>query len=88
MGGTMTRSNATHQPERGQAVDGYLVDLMVQVTPELDEQDQLVAAHLAQTFRNRWRGLFTGYDVEGLPRTNNELETYLRCIKTGLGYRR
>lgn len=66
-----------------QAVDGYLGDLMVQVTPELDEEDQFVAAHIAQTFRNRWWGLFTCYDVDGLPRTNNELETYLRRIKTG-----
>jgi hypothetical protein len=66
-----------------QAVDGYLVDLMVQVTPELDEEDQLVATHIVQTFRNRWWGLFTCYDVDGLPRTNNELETYLRRIKTG-----
>jgi hypothetical protein len=66
-----------------QAVDDYLVDLMAQVTAEADEEDQLVAAHIAQTFRNRWWGLFTCYDVDDLPRTNNELETYLRRIKTG-----
>lgn len=28
-------------------------------------------------------GLFTCYDVDGLPRTNNDLETYLRRVKTG-----
>jgi hypothetical protein len=66
-----------------QAVDGYLVDLMAQVTAETDEEDQFVAAHIEHTFRNRWWGLFTCYDVDGLPRTNNELETYLRRIKTG-----
>jgi hypothetical protein len=65
------------------AVDRYLVDLMAQVTAEADEEDQFVAAHIAHTFRNRWWGLFTCYDVDGLPRTNNELETYLRRIKTG-----
>lgn len=66
-----------------QAVDDYLVNLMTQVAPDADEKDQIVAAHITQTFRNRWWGLFTCYDVDGLPRTNNELETYLRRIKTG-----
>jgi len=65
------------------AVDHYLVDLMAQVTADAHEEDQIVAAHIEQTFRNRWWGLFTCYDVDGLPRTNNELETYLRRIKTG-----
>lgn len=66
-----------------QAVDRYLTDLLEQVAAGSDEEDQRVAAHINQTFRNRWWGLFTCYDVEGLPRTNNDLETYLRRIKTG-----
>ena len=66
-----------------QAVDRHLVNLMVQVAVSADQQDQIVAAHIEQTFRNRWWGLFICYDVDDLPRTNNELETYMRRIKTG-----
>jgi len=65
------------------AVDHYLIKLLAQVATDADEEDQRVAAHIDQTFRNRWWGLFTCYDVEGLPRTNNELERYMRRIKTG-----
>ena len=42
-----------------------------------------MAAHIVQTFRNRWWGLFACYEVAGLPRTNNEMETFLRRLKTG-----
>ena len=42
-----------------------------------------VAGRLAEAFvqfrkvtRSYWRGLFRGYEVEGLPRTNNELEQF------------
>lgn len=66
-----------------QAVDRYLVNLIAQIATDADEEDQVVAAHMEHTFRNRWWGLFICYDVDGLPRTNNELETYLRRIKTG-----
>jgi len=48
-----------------------------------DDFDQEVACHINQTFRSRWWGLFICYQVEGLPRTNNELETFLRRLKTG-----
>jgi len=66
-----------------QAVDHYLVALVAQVTTAANAQDQAVVAHLERTVRNHWWGLFTCYDVEGLPRTNNELERYLRQIKMG-----
>lgn len=66
-----------------QAVDRYLVDLQAQVATKSNEEDQQVAAHINDTFRHRWWGLFKCYDVEGLPRTNNELERYMRRIKTG-----
>lgn len=66
-----------------QSVDRYLVNLIIQAIATADQQDQIVAAHIEQTFRNRWWGLFICYDVEGLPRTNNELETYMRRIKSG-----
>jgi len=49
----------------------------------LDEADRAVADHIIQTFRHRWWGLFACYQVEGLPRTNNDLETFLRRLKTG-----
>jgi hypothetical protein len=64
-----------------QAVDRYLTKLLAQV--EMDEADQGVAADIDKTCRERWWGLFTCYDVDGLPRTNNELERYMRRIKSG-----
>ncbi len=67
-----------------QAVDGYLKDLLTRTTKDVD--DQLVAVHIHQVFRNFWWGLFACYDVERLPRTNNELERFIRQIK--MGYRR
>jgi hypothetical protein len=66
-----------------QAVDHYLVELQRQIAANLNEKDQQVAAHINDTFRHRWWGLFQCYDVAGLPRTNNELERYMRRIKTG-----
>jgi hypothetical protein len=62
-----------------QAVDRYLIDLTTRDTHDAD--DQQVADHINQTFRSFWWGLFTCYDVEGLPRTNNELERFIRQIK-------
>jgi len=67
-----------------QAVDRYLTDLATRATH--DTEDRLIAHHINQTFRGFWWGLFTCYDVEGLPRTNNELERFIRQIK--MGYRR
>ena len=61
-------------------VDHYLVKLAQQ---DLDEIDRPVAEHIITTFRNRWWGLFVCYDVSDLPPTNNDLERYIRRIKTG-----
>ena len=69
--------------EVSQQVDRYLVELLRIVAASSNENDQRVAGHINETFRNRWWGLFQCYDVEGLPRTNNELERYMRRIKTG-----
>lgn len=66
-----------------QAVDRYLVELLTEVEPNAPEENRQIAAHINKTFRNRWWGLFTCYDVEDLPRTNNDLERYMRRIKTG-----
>lgn len=65
------------------AVDDYLSELLVQAEANTDEKDYQVAIHINKTFRERWWGLFTCYDVDGLPRTNNELERYMRRIKSG-----
>ena len=62
-----------------QTVDGYLMDLSS--CNALDVEDQQVAKHINQIFHSFWWGLFTCYDVEGLPRTNNELERFIRQIK-------
>jgi hypothetical protein len=67
-----------------QAVDDYLIALTTRHTH--DAEDQRVADHIHQIFRSFWWGLFTCYDVPGLPRTNNELERFMRQIK--MGYRR
>jgi hypothetical protein len=66
------------------AVERYLVELTTRTTH--DAEDQRVAEHINQIFRSFWWGLFTCYDVAGLPRTNNELERFMRQIK--MGYRR
>jgi hypothetical protein len=67
-----------------QAVGDYLIELITHSTH--DAEDQQVADHINQIFRSFWWGLFTCYDVEGLPRTNNELERFIRQIR--MGYRR
>jgi hypothetical protein len=67
-----------------QAVDHYLVDLIHCSTH--DDVDRQVAAHIHKIFRSFWWGLFVCYDVPGLPRTNNELERFIRQIR--MGYRR
>jgi hypothetical protein len=64
-----------------QVVDTYLLDLTTRSTH--DAEDLLVANHINQTFRSFWWGLFICYDVQGLPRTNNELERFIRQIKMG-----
>lgn len=64
-----------------QAVADYLSDLITRSTH--DAEDQLVAEHIYQSFRSFGWGLFTGYDVPGLPRTNNELERFIRQIRMG-----
>jgi hypothetical protein len=67
-----------------QAVKRYLIDLTSQDSH--DAEDQCVADHINQIFHSFWWGLFACYDVDGLPRTNNELERFIRQIK--MGYRR
>jgi len=67
-----------------QAVDRYLANLISCST--IDAEDQQVAEYINKIFRSFWWGLFTCYDVKGLPRTDNELERFIRQIR--MGYRR
>lgn len=62
-----------------QAIATYLVDLTTHRAT--DPEDQVVVDHINRIFRSFWWGLFACYDVAGLPRTNNELERYIRQIK-------
>ena len=67
-----------------QAVDRYLANLISCNTH--DAEDQQVVEHINKIFRSFWWGLFTCYDVNCLPRTDNELERFIRQIR--MGYRR
>lgn len=62
-----------------QDVAAYLVDLTAHQAT--DPEDQVVAEHINRIFGSFWWGLFASYDVTGLPRTNNELERFIRQIK-------
>jgi hypothetical protein len=72
----------TSAAEVASQVDRYLADLLATTDATGDDFDRQVATHITTTLRNRWWGLFACYQVEGLPRTNNELETFLRRLKT------
>jgi hypothetical protein len=69
-----------------EAVVGYLEKLERYSQKVADPIDQQVIAHIGRTFRSFWWGLFVCYDVDDLPATNNELEQFIRQIKSG--YRR
>jgi hypothetical protein len=77
---TGTPSQPPTGAEVSARVDEYLCTLNQRT--ELDETDMAIAQHVAQTFRNRWWGLFRCYDVPGLPSTNNDLETFFGRLKT------
>jgi hypothetical protein len=66
-----------------EAVRDSLHELAAQVMLGHSQEDQRVLAHIEQTLDNHWWGLFQCYDVEGLPRTNNDLEHFLRRLKMG-----
>ena len=48
---------------------GWLAD-----QSELSEWQQKVRAHLSRVSERYWSGLFVCYELEGVPRTNNDLE--------------
>ncbi len=55
---------------------GYLdtIQWQSEVTPSL----KMFGCHLDKVSRSYWPGLFHCYDMPGLPRTNNELESHFR----------
>ena len=66
-----------------QAVDLYLKNLLNEMQQVGTDEDQEFASQIDKTFRSLWSGLFICYEVEGMPRTNNDLEQFIRRIKTG-----
>src|SRR5437867_3231696 len=77
---------ATSQAVCGAQVAGHLrayLDTVLRwpkVTPTLDA----FGRHLDKVSRSYWPGLFHCYDVPGLPRTNNELESRFRDTRRRL----
>ena len=71
------------QQSVSQAVDQYLVKLLDQVDQSGEADDRAAANRINQILRNMWWGLFACYAVQGLPRTNNDLEQFIRRIKMG-----
>jgi hypothetical protein len=68
------------QAVRGEQVAGQLRDYLNTVVRWPDGTPTLYAfgRHLAKVSRSYWPGLFHCYDVPGLPRPNNELESHFR----------
>lgn len=63
-------------------LDTYLKELEQQVSAGTiaDTQARFYEQVIAVT-RRYWKGLFACYDVEGLPRNNNALESFFRTLK-------
>jgi hypothetical protein len=67
-------------PSTGQQVAqrlrAYLDDLLA--LPDLPPRLDALRLHLDKVSTSYWPGLFHCYDIEGLPRTNNDLESHFR----------
>lgn len=70
------------QAMRGEQVAGQLRDYLDMVLrwPTVPPTLYAFGRHLDKVSRSYWSGLFHCYDVPGLPRTNNELESRFRDI--------
>jgi hypothetical protein len=64
-----------------QAVAHYLAELPIGHVH--DAEDQTVVQHIQQTFHSFAWGLFTCYDQPEVPRTNNQLERFIRQMRMG-----
>ena len=71
---------AATPPSRGEHVAGQLRDYlnMVLRLPDVTPTLETFRRHLDTVSRNYWPGLFHCYDMSGLPRTNNDLESRFR----------
>jgi hypothetical protein len=71
---------ADDNPSTGQQVAQrlrtYLDDLLA--LPDLPPRLDAFRHHLNKVSTSYWPGLFHSYDIEGLPRTNNDLESHFR----------
>jgi hypothetical protein len=64
--------------------DAWLVTLQAQLSGEenLTETEKECLTHFLQVSRSLRPRLICCYDIPGLPRTNNEMEGYIRGLKT------
>jgi hypothetical protein len=68
--------------EVGQRLDAYLERLSCFVSaPERTEDEKLRLGHLLKVLTHLRPGLVQCYDIEGFPRTTNEMERTIRAIK-------
>ena len=67
-------------PSKAEEVARQLRDYLdtVQRQPKITPTVEAFGRHLDLVSRRYWPGLFHCYDVPGLPRTNNELESHFR----------
>src|SRR5207245_5415793 len=73
--------------EVGRRLDAWLSHLSTFVeADERTEDEQLRLGHLLKVLTHLRPGLVQCYDVEGFPRTNNEMERTIRAVK--MHYRR
>jgi hypothetical protein len=71
---------STVQPPSAQGVAGQLrryLDSVLRL-PDVTPTVKAFGRHLDTVSRSYWPGLFHCYDMSGLPRTNNEIESHFR----------
>lgn len=71
---------------KGKVVERQLKKYLAQLKKNLAKPAEssaggLFSRHVIAVTERFWSGLFACYDVEGLPRHNNELETFFRTVK-------
>jgi hypothetical protein len=73
-------------PRNAEEVARQLRDYLdtVQRQPQITPPLQAFGRHLDLVSRSYWPGLFHCYDIPGLPRTNNELESHFRDTRRRL----
>jgi hypothetical protein len=72
----LTQTFPTTGEQVAQRLRAYLDDLLA--LPDLSPRLAAFRHHLDKVSSSYWPGLFHCYDIEGLPRTNNDLESHFR----------